>query len=94
MRCLTEQAQTPLLGIEVRQGTFRHDRRSDGRQGWIRQPCRRAVAARGFLPPAMQAIATLDVPMIMGTVLFAATAIVAVNLAVDLLYPLLDPRMR
>ncbi len=43
---------------------------------------------------AMQAIATLDVPMIMGTVLFAATAIVVVNLLIDLAYGLLDPRLR
>lgn len=43
---------------------------------------------------AMQAIATLDVPMIMGTVLFAATAIVTVNLVIDLAYGLLDPRLR
>ena len=43
---------------------------------------------------ALQSIATLDVPMIMGTVLFAATAIVAINLAVDLAYPLIDPRLR
>ncbi|HEY9856332.1 MAG TPA: ABC transporter permease [Stenomitos sp.] len=43
---------------------------------------------------AMQAIASLDVPMIMGTVLFAATAIVTVNLLIDLAYGLLDPRLR
>lgn len=43
---------------------------------------------------AMQAIASLDVPMIMGTVLFAATAIVTVNFVIDLAYGLLDPRLR
>lgn len=48
----------------------------------------------GIGQEAMQAIATLDVPMIMGTVLFAATAIVVVNLAIDLVYPLVDPRLR
>lgn len=43
---------------------------------------------------ALQAIASLDVPMILGTVLFAATAIVIVNLIVDLSYGWLDPRLR
>lgn len=43
---------------------------------------------------AMQAIANLDVPMIMGTVLFAATLIVLVNLVIDLGYGLLDPRLK
>lgn len=43
---------------------------------------------------AMQAIANLDVPMIMGTVLFAATGIVTVNLLIDLAYGRLDPRLR
>lgn len=43
---------------------------------------------------AMQAIFLLDVPMIMGTVLFAATAIVLINLGVDLLYRFLDPRLQ
>ncbi|HEY9900212.1 MAG TPA: ABC transporter permease [Pantanalinema sp.] len=43
---------------------------------------------------AMQAIANLDVPTIMGTVLFSATVIVVFNLAIDLLYGLADPRLR
>lgn len=43
---------------------------------------------------ALQAIDNLDVPMIMGTVLFAATLIVAMNLLVDALYGILDPRLR
>lgn len=42
---------------------------------------------------AVQSVFTLDVPMIMGTVLFSAVAVVGANLAVDLLYPLLDPRI-
>jgi peptide/nickel transport system permease protein len=42
---------------------------------------------------AVQAVLNLDVPMIMGVVLFAAAAVVAANLAVDLLYPRLDPRI-
>jgi peptide/nickel transport system permease protein len=43
---------------------------------------------------AWQAIGHLDVPMIMGTVLFAAFCIAVLNLAVDLVYALLDPRVR
>lgn len=43
---------------------------------------------------AMQAISNLDVPMIMGTVLFAATLIVVVNLVIDLGYGFLDPRLK
>lgn len=41
-----------------------------------------------------QAISYQDVPMIMGTVLFAALIIVVVNLIIDLSYGLLDPRVR
>ena len=43
---------------------------------------------------AWQAIGHLDVPMIMGTVLFAAFFIAVLNLVVDLLYAVLDPRVR
>jgi ABC-type dipeptide/oligopeptide/nickel transport system permease component len=42
---------------------------------------------------AWQAVQNQDIPMIMGTVLFASLLIVAANLAIDLLYPLLDPRI-
>lgn len=48
----------------------------------------------GIGQQAVQAIYTLDVPMIMGTVLFAATAIIAINWLVDLSYYFLDPRLR
>jgi len=43
---------------------------------------------------AWQAIQVLDLPMIMGTVLFAAVAIVVMNILVDLSYALIDPRVR
>lgn len=43
---------------------------------------------------ALQAVLGMDVPMIMGTVLFAATLVVLANLSVDLLYPLIDPRIK
>ncbi len=41
-----------------------------------------------------EAISYQDVPMIMGTVLFAALVIVLVNLVVDVSYGFLDPRVR
>jgi peptide/nickel transport system permease protein len=43
---------------------------------------------------AFEAVFNLDVPLIMGTVLFSAFLIVVANLAVDLLYVWLDPRIR
>lgn len=43
---------------------------------------------------AFEAIFNLDIPLIMGTVLFSAFLIVAANLMVDLLYARLDPRIR
>jgi peptide/nickel transport system permease protein len=43
---------------------------------------------------AFEAIFNLDIPLIMGTVLFSAFLIVAANLGVDLLYLWLDPRIR
>jgi peptide/nickel transport system permease protein len=43
---------------------------------------------------AADAIFNLDIPLIMGTVLFSAFLIVVVNLLVDLLYAWLDPRIR
>ena len=43
---------------------------------------------------AWQAIQVLDIPIIMGTVLLTAVFIVVGNLFADLLYPLVDPRIR
>jgi peptide/nickel transport system permease protein len=43
---------------------------------------------------ALRAIHDLDVPMIMGTVLFAAALVVFTNLIVDLLYRFVDPRIQ
>ncbi len=43
---------------------------------------------------AADAIFNLDIPLIMGTVLFSAFLIVIANLLVDLLYAWLDPRIR
>jgi peptide/nickel transport system permease protein len=43
---------------------------------------------------AVDAIANRDFPLIQGTVLFAAVTYVLVNLAVDVLYAAIDPRIR
>lgn len=43
---------------------------------------------------AFDAISNLDTPMIVGTVLFAAIFIVVINFIVDLLYSVVDPRVR
>jgi peptide/nickel transport system permease protein len=43
---------------------------------------------------AWQAIQIIDIPIIMGVVLFTAFFIVIGNLLADLIYPLIDPRVR
>ncbi|MGH7318498.1 MAG: ABC transporter permease [Candidatus Rokuibacteriota bacterium] len=43
---------------------------------------------------ALSAISARDLPVVQGVVLFVASVIVALNFAVDLLYGLLDPRIR
>ncbi len=43
---------------------------------------------------AYEAVFNLDIPLIMGTVLFSAFLVVVANLIVDLLYAWLDPRIR
>jgi ABC-type dipeptide/oligopeptide/nickel transport system permease component len=48
----------------------------------------------GIGKQAIDAISQLDIPMILGTVLFAAFLIVLVNIIVDLSYALIDPRIR
>jgi len=37
---------------------------------------------------------SLDIPVVAGTVLFSATLVLISNLAVDLLYGVIDPRVR
>ena len=48
----------------------------------------------GIGKQAIDAIGQLDIPIILGTVLFAAILIVAANIIVDLSYALIDPRIR
>ena len=51
-------------------------------------------ARQGIGRMAVDGILTKDFPVVQGTVLFAALVYVTVNLAVDLLYSVLDPRIR
>lgn len=50
-------------------------------------------ARAGLGQVVLQAVTAQDVPLVQGLVLLTATAFVGVNLVVDLLYPLLDPRI-
>ncbi len=43
---------------------------------------------------AIDSVITKDVPMIMGTVLFSALMVISANLIVDVLYRVVDPRIR
>lgn len=43
---------------------------------------------------AFEAVFNLDIPLIMGTVLFGAAIVIGANILVDLLYAWLDPRIR
>ena len=43
---------------------------------------------------AVQAVFNLDVPLVSGTVLFSAVLVLFANLAVDLLYGVIDPRVQ
>jgi len=43
---------------------------------------------------AVQAVFDLDIPLVAGTVLFSAVLVLAANLAVDLFYGVIDPRVR
>jgi len=51
-------------------------------------------ARRGVGRLAIDAILSKDFPVIQGTVLFAAVVYVGVNLLVDILYSIVDPRIR
>ncbi|MFV0462071.1 MAG: ABC transporter permease [Nostocoides sp.] len=42
----------------------------------------------------VQAVTNRDYPVVQGVLLFSALVVVLVNLAVDLIYPLIDPRLR
>ena len=42
---------------------------------------------------ALQSVFNLDVPMIMGVVLFSSTLVVLGNIVVDVMYMVIDPRI-
>ena len=48
----------------------------------------------GLGQTAIQAITNFDLPTVQGIVVFATIAIIVFNLAVDLLYAVIDPRIR
>ena len=51
-------------------------------------------ALPGLGRTALQSITTFDLPTLQGIVVFATIAIIGFNLAVDLLYAVIDPRIR
>jgi ABC-type dipeptide/oligopeptide/nickel transport system permease component len=51
-------------------------------------------ARQGIGRLAIDAILSKDFPVIQGVVLFAAVVYVSINLVVDLLYSVIDPRIR
>jgi ABC-type dipeptide/oligopeptide/nickel transport system permease component len=51
-------------------------------------------ARQGIGRMAVDGILTKDFPVVQGTVLFAALIYVTINLVVDLLYSVVDPRIR
>ena len=54
-----------------------------------------AVFARAGLGQlTAQAVANRDTPVLLAVVILSTMAFVAINLVVDLLYPVLDPRLR
>ena len=48
---------------------------------------------KGLAYYTIKAIETLDFPVVMGSVLFIATIFITINILVDILYGILDPRM-
>jgi len=51
-------------------------------------------ARQGIGRLTQTAINTLDIPLVQGIVVFVAASFALINLAIDLVYPLLDPRLR
>jgi peptide/nickel transport system permease protein len=51
-------------------------------------------ARKGIGRMTQAAINTLDLPLVQGIVVFVAATFALINLVVDLIYPLLDPRLR
>ena len=69
----------------------RHRRRHSRRRG---HPHRDGVRLPGLGYTSVQAIEQQDLPVIIGIVIVATTGVVLANIVVDLLYAVLDPRVR
>lgn len=54
----------------------------------------RMFSIPGFGSIVVNAIQLLDIPVILGTTIFSTLLVILANLTVDLLYPLIDPRVR
>lgn len=54
----------------------------------------RIFSIPGFGSIVVNAVQLLDIPVILGTTIFSTLLVIAANLTVDLLYPLIDPRVR
>src|SRR5665648_766747 len=63
-----------------------------GGAAWYSRMLRRSIPGIGW--QAWNAIQTQDLPLIMGTVLFAALLVTISNFIVDLAYTWLDPRVK
>ena len=50
----------------------------------------RSEAARGFFKPRI----AFDLPTTLGITVFATTAIIVINLFIDVIYAVIDPRIR
>jgi len=70
-------------------------RLSSGLSFWLNLPGWLLLVAQGLGigTLAQESVLTQDVPVVQAIVVLAAAAFVVVNLVVDLLYPLLDPRI-
>jgi peptide/nickel transport system permease protein len=54
----------------------------------------RVFSLPGFGSIVVNGIQLLDFPVILGTTIFSALLVIAANIAVDLIYPFIDPRVR
>ena len=54
----------------------------------------RSSASPGIGALAIDSVVDSDLPVITGTVLVAATFVIVANLVVDILYAVIDPRVR
>lgn len=54
----------------------------------------RVFSLPGFGEIVINAIKILDIPVILGTTIFSTILVIVANLAVDLVYPFIDPRVK